>query len=244
MRVSPVRAALGPSNLFVLATAIIAGLVIALWLLPVGIVAYIALIILTIMDRGAAVQPLSPAVRKPQPTAFQPQLDTIAQIQARIAGSVAAVDGPLRSALERVTAQVDTIVQESYTLADKGQTIVSYLQSTNLHELNVQLSRVEAQVQAATDPELRRQYEETRSAVAERLKNAQALGTYRERISAQLDNITANLDNVLAETVRLRAAPAAGSTTATDSVSSRLSDMRADMDALGHMLDSALTGVN
>jgi hypothetical protein len=51
------------------------------------------------------------------------------------------------------------------------------------------------------------------------------------------------LDNVLAETVRLRAAPSVDATLNTDSVSARLADVRADMDALGQMLDSALTGV-
>lgn len=226
MRVSLRSATFRPGNLFILAIAVAAGVLIALWLLPVGLIAYVAMVALTMTERPPVGTPQATSAHRVESAAYQQQLDLITQTQAKIAASVAAAEGPLRPALERVTAQVDSIVDEAYTLADKGQTIVTYLQGINLHDLNVQLSRVEAQVDAATDPELRKQYQETRGAVAERLKNAQALGTYRERIGAQLDNITANLDNVLAETVRLRAAPAAGSTSATDSVSSRLSTLR------------------
>ncbi|HEX6288403.1 MAG TPA: hypothetical protein VFZ66_04390 [Herpetosiphonaceae bacterium] len=245
MRVSIVTAATRPLNLLIALVAIGAGLTIALWLLPVGLLAYAALVALTVLDPKAAqkAQARPRVLRPPRGTPFQAQLDAIARVQAQIAQSVASTEGALRATLERVTGQVDSIVEEAYALAVKGQTVVSYLQQTNTSELNVQLVRLDSQIKTTHDPMLRQQYQETRDAVAERLNHAQALGTYHQRIVAQLENICANLDNVLAETVRLRAAPAVDATISTDSVSSRLADVRADMDALGHMLDSALTGV-
>jgi hypothetical protein len=232
-------------NLLLLFFAIGAGLTIALWLLPVGLLAYAALVALTWLDPATAqaVQPRPRPIRPPRGTPFQPQLDAIARVHGQIAQSVSSVQGPLRVSLERVTSQVDSIVEEAYTLATKGQTVVAYLRQTNLGDLQAQLVRLDTQIKTTSDSMLRQQYQETREAVAERLKNAQALGTYHQRIVAQLENICANLDNVLAETVRLRAAPAVDATLNTDSVSARLADVRADMDALGHMLDSAMTGV-
>ncbi len=232
-------------NLLILLAAIAAGLTIALWLLPVGLLAYGALVALTWLDPEVAKQEQARPrqIRPPRGTPFQAQLDSIARVHAQITQSVSSAQGPLRRSLERVTAQVDSIVEEAYSLAVKGQTVVSYLQQTDLPKLNAQQVRLENQIKTTSDSMLRQQYQETRDAVAERLKNAQALGTYHQRIIAQLENICANLDNVLAETVRLRAAPAVDATLNTDSVSARLADVRADMDALGHMLDSALTGV-
>lgn len=242
MRRSFAAAAARPQHLLVLGVALIAGLSIALWLLPVGLLAYAALVVLSLREAATTPVPRRP-VAPPAGTAFQPQLDAITRAQAQLSDSVAATDGPLRPALERVTAQVTGIVEEAYTLAAKGQTIAVYLHGVNLGDLNGQLARVESQISRATDPGLRKQYEETRAAVADRLHNAQALGTYRERIAAQLETIGANLDNVLAETVRLRAAAPTDSGVTTDSVAARLSDVRADMDALAQVLDTALTDV-
>lgn len=244
MRLTFGKAAARPLNLLVLGVALIAGLLVALWLLPVGVVAYIALVVLSLRDVVAAPDPPRRTVTAPTGTVFQTQLDAILRAQTQIGESVVATEGPLRPALERVTAQVTGIVEEAYALAAKGQTIAVYLHSINLGDLNGQLAHVEAQVSGASDPQLRQQYEETRAAVADRLRNAQALGTYRERIAAQLETIGANLDNVLAETVRLRAAAPTDSGVTTDSVAARLSDIRADMDALASVLDTALTDVN
>ena len=245
MRVPLMTAATRPLNLFIIVLAIGAGLVIALWLLPLGVCAYLALTVLTMFDGQVAQQLEARAKmsRVPRGTAFQPQLDAIAHTQQQIAASVAAADGPLRATLLRVTAQVDSIVEEACALATKGQTIVAYLAQTDIAALNTQLVRLDSQMKTAVDPMLRQQYGETRTAIVDQINNAQALSTYRERIVAQLDNIGANLNNVLAETVRLRAAPAVDMTSSTDSVSARLADVRADMDALGHMLDTALTRV-
>ena len=243
--ISLLTAATRWSNLLILAVALSAGLLIAVWLLPVGMLVYGALVVLTWRDPYEAqqVQAQARRVRVPRGTAFQSQLDAIARVQSQIDQSVKAADEPLRRTLERVVGQVDEIIQEAYTLARKGQTIVSYLKQTNQSDLNTQLVRLDSQLRTTSDPMLKQQYQETRDAVAERLKNAQALGTYRERISAQLDNICANLDNVLAETVRLRAAPLVDTTVSTDGVSHRLADVRADLDALVQVLDTALTGV-
>jgi hypothetical protein len=239
MRISLVSAATRPANLGLLLLAVVASVVVALWLLVPGIIAYGIVVVLTALD------PQSRVVSRPAPplnTAFQEQIDGILRAQAEIERSVASTEGALRAALERVAAQVGGIVEEAYALARKGQTVVNYLQGVSLGELNGQLARVEQQMAAATDPQLIAQYQQTRAAVAERLRNAQALGTYRERVTAQLENIRANLDNVHAETIRLRAAQAADTGLSTDSVAERLADVRADMDALGHVLDSALTG--
>src|SRR3954454_992594 len=147
MRPSLRDAALRPVNLAILGAAIVAGLAIALWLLPLGLLAYVVAVALTLFDpQAVVVRPAVPVRTAPQGTAFQPQLDNINRAQAEIERSVAAAEGPLRPALERITAPVDEIIQEAYSIASKGQLIVDYLQQTSMHDLNVQLARVEEQI--------------------------------------------------------------------------------------------------
>ena len=231
-----------PLNLIVLLVAVAAGLLIALWLLPVGVLAYAAMVVLTLrMPTPAPV----PAPRRAPPTdgVFAPQLANIARTHAAISASVAAADGPLRATLERITQQVEGITDEAYVLAAKGDPIVHYLRQVDRRSLQQQQRQVEQQIASAQDVPLKQQYSATYTALGEQLAHAEALDLYLKRIGAQLDTINVNLDNVLAETVRLRTAPALDVSPSTDNVAARLGDLRADMDALAQVLDRALTGV-
>jgi hypothetical protein len=239
---SLVTAATRPINLVVLLVAIGAGLAIALWLLPIGVLAYALMVMLT-LRMPQPVRPPAPRRVPSQGTIFAPQLERIARTQGEIQRSVAAADPPLRTTLERITYQVATINDEAHVLADKGNTIAEYLRQVDRAGLQHQQRQIEQQIAAATDAPLQEQYRATQTALAEQLAHAEALELYLKRIRAQLDTINVNLDNVLAETVRLRAAPALDISPSADNVAARLADLRADMDALGHMLDGALTGV-
>lgn len=231
-----------PLNLVVLLVAVAAGLMIALWLLPVGLVTYAALVVLTLRLPKPAPAPAPRPVLSAN-NVFAPQLVNIARTHDLINASVASADGPLRATLERITQQVDGITNEAYVLASKGDPIVHYLGQVDRRELVEQQRQVERQMDAATDAPLKQQYNATHTALGEQIAHADALNLYLKRIGAQLDTINVNLDNVLAETVRLRTAPSLDVSPSTDNVSARLADLRADMNALTQVLDRALTGV-
>jgi DNA repair exonuclease SbcCD ATPase subunit len=137
--------------------------------------------------------------------------------------------------------QARELVQQAYTLCDKGQVIERYLSSSNPRALQDQLNSTDQRLAATQDPYTRQQLQEARDALAERQQHARDLDTYIGRIVAQLQNISASLDNVLAETVRLRTADAVSADTATNQVAQRLSDLKNDMDAFQRVLDTALT---
>lgn len=237
------RAATKPLNLAMLTVAVVAGLTIAWWLLPVGVVAYALLVALTWREHV-----LLPPAPPPLPTlahdnVFAPQLHALARTRDEIAQSVAAAATPLRTTLTRVTQQVDSIVNEGHHLADKGHTIAAYLRQVDRPGLEQQQREIEQQIAATTDAPLREQYTATQHALREQVSHAEALELYLQRIRAQFDTINVSLDNVLAETVRLRTAPALDVSPSADTVAARLADLRADMRALGQVLDTALTGV-
>ncbi len=234
-------AARRPLALLVLAVAIAAGLVVAIWLLPLGLLAYALMVFLLARDpelQDLARRPARPRLSSPT---FRSQLDAIERTQREIERSVGQAGGALERLLQPIGEQARELVEQAYILCDKGQIIERYLATTNQHALQDQINAVNQRLAATHDPYTHQQLLETRQALAERQDHARDLETYIGRILAQLQNISANLETVLAETIRLRTADAVGADTATNQVAQRLSDLKNDMDAFQRVLDTALS---
>jgi len=234
-------AARRPLALLVLVVAIAAGLTIALWLLPLGLLAYLGTVFLAARDPELQALSQRPARPRLSSQTFRAQLDAIERTQQEIGRSVSQASGALGRLLMPIGDQARELVAEAYTLCDKGQIIEGYLATSNQRALQDQINALDHRLAATQDQYTRQQMQETRQALVDRQQNARDLETYIGRILAQLQNISANLDNVLAETVRLRTADAASADTATNQVAQRLSDLKADMDAFQRVLDTALT---
>lgn len=237
-------AARQPLALAVLAAALLFGASVALWLLPLGLLAYALMVFLGARDPSllaeAAAPPRPARPRLTSPT-FKAQLQAIERTQQEIGRSASQAGGPLARLLGPVADQARGLTEDAYHLCSKGQIIESYLATVDLRRLEGEIAGLDAQLQSTADPYTRQQLEETRSARAEKIANARDLQTYIGRINAQLQNIGASLDNVLAETVRLRTADAVSADAATNQVAGRLADLKADMDAFQAVLDTALT---
>jgi type IV secretory pathway TrbD component len=235
-------AARRPLALLVLLVALAAGLAVALWLLPVGLAAYAAMV--TLAARDPALQAASqraPRRRLTSP-AFRAQIEALERSQQEIQRSVSAASGPISRLLIPIGDQTQALVDEAYMLCDKGQIIEAYLARTNMQDLLQRIAGIDRQIAATSDPYTLQQLQETRNALADKQRNAGDLNTYIGRIQAQLQNIAASLDNVLAETVRLRTADALSANSMTNQVAQRLSDLKSDMDTFQRVLDTALAG--
>jgi hypothetical protein len=217
---------------------------VAIWLLPLGLLAYVAAVLLSARDPDVAAEAQRPA---PLPTLTSPTFRAvIAEIdrsQREVERSVAAAPAPLTNALRPVVAQSRELVTEAHDLASKGQIIEQYLATANSRQLQDQINKIDMQISNTKDAYTLQQLQETRAALADRQRNATDLETYIGRINAQLANIDASLDNVLAETVRLRTADAVAASSMSGQVADRLRDIKADMDAFQRVLDSAMTGI-
>lgn len=235
------RAARQPLALLVLGVALAAGITVALWLLPLGIVVYALLIFLGARDPQLIAEAQRPARPRLTSQTFRGHLEAIERTQHEIARSVAQASGPLGRLLLPIGDQARELTQEAYMLCEKGQIIESYLATIDQRSLQERAHGIDRQLAATQDPYTKQQLDETRQALREKQQNARDLETYISRIMAQLQNISANLDNVLAETVRLRTADAVSANSASNQVQQRLSDLKADMDAFQQVLDTALT---
>jgi hypothetical protein len=235
-------AARRPLALIVLVVALLSGVIIYTWLLPLGLLAYGLMVVLG--GRNPALVALSQRAPRPRLTSptFRTQIAAIERSQQEIQRSVAQTGGSVGRLLLRISDQAHDLVEEAYALCDKGQVIERYLAQVNPADLQQRLNLADRQIAASADSFTIEQLQETRRALAEKQRNAADLMTYSGRIQAQLQSIQANLDNVLAETVRLRTADAVSADSMTNQVAQRLSDLKSDMEAFQRVLDSALVG--
>lgn len=235
-------AARRPLAVVVLVVAVLAGLNIYLWLLPLGLVVY-GLMVFT-AGRDPAL--IAASQRPPRPrltsSTFRTRIAAIERTQREIQRSAAQASGGLKRLLERINSQTHELVDEAYTLGDKGQVIERYLRQINLADLQQRINTTDRQIAASADAYTIQQLQETRRALAEKQRNAADLTTYIGRIQAQLQSIQANLDNVLAETVRLRTSDVVSADVLTNQVAQRLTDLQSDMQAFQRVLDSAMSG--
>ncbi|MFV9506661.1 MAG: hypothetical protein AB4911_19085 [Oscillochloridaceae bacterium umkhey_bin13] len=239
----PYRNAAGhPFALTVLLAAVVAGVMLDPWLLPLGLLLY-ALIVVVVVRQAArsttSQDPLRPGLTS---SLLSQQVALIERAHQAIARSVAQAEGPVGRLLERISSQTAELLEQTYSLSAKGQVIETYLAQVDLAELQQRLSTLDRQLAATADAYTMQQLQATRATLAEKQRNYAALTTYLGRIQAQLQHIHATLDNVLAETIRLRTADAVSADSATNQVAQRLSDLRGDMDAFQRALDTALAG--
>jgi chromosome segregation ATPase len=236
------RAARQPWPLIVLAVAVFAGLRVAWWLFPVGLLAYGVMVLLLARDPALAIT-RQPRPRISSPT-FRAQLAAVERSQREIQRNIAQADGPIQRLLTPIAEQTRELVDDAYTLCAKGQVIESYLARTNLQQIQTRIAEADREFRTTQDPYIARQLEETINALTKKQRNAADLQTYVGRIEAQLQNINANLDNVLAETVRLRTADTVSADSVTNQVAERLRDLQSDMQTFQRVLDTALSGTN
>jgi hypothetical protein len=233
-------AARHPLALAVLSGAIAAGLLVAIWLLPLGLLVYGAMVALTARDprmEARAARPERPRVIAP---AFKQPLDQIEQSGREIERLVGETKGPLARLIGPIAEQARELLTQSYGLAQKGSVIDQFLASTQPGKVRQQIAEVDGQLPRVSDDYTRQQLEETRQALLEQENNIAALHTYRERIVAQLNNVAANLSRVYTDTLRLRAAEATDVTSESGEVAERLSNLTADVDAFQQVLEGAI----
>lgn len=234
-------AARRPLHLAVLAVALLTGLTVWIWLLPLGLVAYALATFLAsrdpAMERAARRASLEAGATGPALSGPVVWIERVALDVEREADRAPEALAPL---FERIREQTGALVEAARDVSRKRAAIDEYLVRADLRSIRSELARLDERLGRVTDPETRRHTQRTRQALAAREQATVSLATYRDRADAQLGSIGATLDNVLAEVVRLRASDEADVGSAAEGVAGRLDDLNADVAGFRAALDDAL----
>ncbi|MBN2003446.1 MAG: hypothetical protein JXA21_08835 [Anaerolineae bacterium] len=204
---SPILIALfHPLNILTSGVIIFAGLISAWWLAPVGVVVWGIMVFNVARDQALHFN-YKMQQREPLAKRFQPYFERIERAQIRIFNTLAAAPAKTRKALQPVREAVDALSQQVYLLCQKMTALENYrVVSQSQMNLSNDLKHINEAIEKTDDELVRREYEESRQAIQERLEKLQAAATQLDRVEGQLLALANDMDGVVTEVMRLQAA--------------------------------------
>src|SRR5215467_11580203 len=129
--------AVKPLNLTVLAVAIVSGLTVATWLLPVGALVYLILIALGVRDPAVASEHRTRSSRlRLAQSSLGPLIADVEAAVAALERASAEAPPETQPTYERVLPQSRELAVQAHTLADKGVAIETYLDASRKTDLD------------------------------------------------------------------------------------------------------------
>lgn len=194
-----------PLNMAMLILSIIAGLVSAWWLLPVGLLLWF------IMVRGVATHPVT-QVQSTQPARpeviarFQSAVERLEAGQLRALSAIGETKRPLRPALDPLQTEIKRLVDIAHRMAQRAAPLENQrktrarLDGDLIHEI----ATIDRQLAEFTDEAIKRNLVKGRATMQARLDSLQALTDQLDRIEAELTDAADALDQTAAGIQRLR----------------------------------------
>ncbi len=208
MRSPLLSAIFHPLNIVMMGLAAFAGLVSAWWLFPVGLLFWGVMIFNVARDQSLRLN-YEMQQRAPLASRFQRYFDRVERAQVSIFNTLATASSATRRVLQPVRDEVDVLTKEVYALCQRMSTLENYRVVSQSHtDLTTDLEHIDKAIARAEDDAVRRDYEESRQALQERLAKLQGVSTQLERVEAQLMSLANEMDGVVTEVVRMQAAGA------------------------------------
>lgn len=205
MRSPLLTAIFHPLNIVMLGLTAFAGLVSAWWLFPVGVLFWGVMVFNVARDQSLRLN-YEMQQRAPLAPRFQRYFDRVERAQVGIFNTLASAPAAMRRALQPVRDEVDILTKEVYALCQRMSTLENYRVVSQSHtDLTTDLEHINNAITRAEEDTVRRDYEESRQALQERLAKLQAVSTQLERVEAQLMSLAHEMDGVVTEVVRLQA---------------------------------------
>jgi hypothetical protein len=194
-----------PLNLAMLGMAVVAGAIAAWWLLPLGLIVWLAMVVTVSRDAGVQFN-YQMQSRDPLAQRFQEYFDRIQRAQLRVFNALASAPSRMRRALQPIRDQVDALTEQVYSLCLRMTTLENYRVVTeSQRDLSGDLARIDEALKRTTDPVIRQEYESSRESIQERLDRQYTVSVLLDRVEAQLLGLANELDSLVSEVIRLQA---------------------------------------
>lgn len=193
-----------PLNLSMLALSILAGLLAAWWLLPLGLLLWLTMVVT--VSRDASLQfNYRMQSRAPLAQRFQQYFDRIQGSQLRLVNSLASAPTGTQRVLQSVRDEVDALTSQVHSLCQRLTTLENdRVVTASQRDLSRDLARIEDALQRTADPQIRREYENSRQSIQERLGRQLQVTVLLDRVEAQLLGLANELDGIVTEAIRFQ----------------------------------------
>ena len=206
MRSPLATALLNPFNLAMPVLAVLAGLLAAWWLLPLGLVLWAIMVATIANDKSLRINYNMEARLGTLPSRFQDPYSKAVRAQMRVFNSLLNVGGENRRALEPVESAVEALVDKVYELCQQMTAPENYLsvsQGKNA-DLEGQRALLVLSIDKDMDPTIKQQKEAAIKELEGRIQKTKGLAAALEHVEAQLTSTTTLLETLPAEIMRLQ----------------------------------------
>jgi chromosome segregation ATPase len=194
-----------PLNIVTLGVAVFAGLFCAWWLFFVGGLVWLIMVIAVTRDPSLRI---SHEMQRRAPLAqrFQRYFDRIERAQVSVFNSLASAPAQIRRVLRPIQTEIGTLTNQVHSLCERMTVLENYrLVSSSRADMQSDLQQIESKISGSEDVLVKREYEESRQSLNDRLSKLDIVSTQLDRVEAQLLSLTNEMDSVVTEVVRLQA---------------------------------------
>jgi hypothetical protein len=208
---SPLATALGHSlNPAMLGLSILAGLIAAWWLFPLGLLVWLIMVWRIASDRRIRLDYDMTARSGTLSTRFQDLYAKVVRSQMRIFNSLMSAGGRTKLALDPVQGALEILTDRVYALCRQMTGPENFLKVSRMNtDLDGEQALLKLAIESATDPVVKREKQEALDALGDRMKKLKKVSTLIDRVEAQLASLATEMDAILADIVRLQALGAA-----------------------------------
>jgi len=198
-------ALLHPLNLLTLGLSVVAGLISAWWLFPLGLLFWLIMVVAVTRDPSLQITHQMES-RSPLASRLQRYFDRIERSQVSIFNSLASAPAPMRRVMRPIQAEIDALTRQTYALCQRMTVLENYrIVSQSQTDLEADLQEISAMIEGTEDSLVRREYEESRQALQGRIGKLHGVSVQLDRVEAQLMSLANEMDSVVTEVIRLQA---------------------------------------
>jgi SMC interacting uncharacterized protein involved in chromosome segregation len=188
-----------------LGLSMFAGLISAWWMFPVGLLFWLVMVIAVWRDPSLQI---SHQMQRRAPVAprFQRYVDRLERSQVGVFNSLASAPPRTRRVLQPIQAEIDALTGQAYALCRRMTMLENYrLVSQSQVDLEADLRQIDGKIEETVDQLAKREYEESRRSLQDRLAKLETVSTQVDRVEAQLLSLANEMDSIVTEVIRLQA---------------------------------------
>jgi chromosome segregation ATPase len=228
-----------PLNMAMLILSIIAGLVSAWWLLPIGLLLWF------IMVRGVATHPVtqvqSTQSARPEVTArFQAAVERIEAGQLSALSAIGETKRSLRPALDPLQAEINRLVDTAHRVAQRAAPLEAQRKARAKldGDLPHEIATLDRQLAEFTDEAIKRNLAKSRATMQTRFDSFQVLVAQLDRLEMELDTAADVLDQATKKIEQLRT-----NGVAADTITALTTPVQAQAKVLAELIRSVTNAV-
>jgi hypothetical protein len=205
MNRSPVLVALfHPINLLMLVAAIVAGLVAAWWLAPLGIIFWLVMVIVIASDPGLKMT-FTRQNRQPLSQRFQTRFDRMERARFSIFNTMNSFTAQAHKASEPVVTALDDLVDQVYQLSLRMSSLDNNAAIQRLTGSSADdIAKMQKNIAETTDANVRQEYQATLQSLLNSQTRMKAIDALLTRFDALLTGTVSAVDGVVTGVVGLQ----------------------------------------